>query len=125
MFFNGTQTQNFLELEFNIVAKILSSSQLNIHSELEVINAATKWLRYNAKVRSKFTKQLLLTVRLPLLSDDAINYILTKTSLFTENTECVNVLQEVLIQKEKFIQSKSSKYRTIRYCNQKKFNIIL
>ena len=66
------ETQCFLELDYNIIAKILVSSDLSIHSELEVFNAANNWLKHNSKDRGKFAKQLLLKVRLPLLSDHAL-----------------------------------------------------
>ena len=55
------ENQNFLELDFNPVIKILSSSELNIDSELEIINAANKWLKHNSKER--------------LLTDNALNHL--------------------------------------------------
>ena len=94
------ESDNFLELQFNLVAKILSSSELSIHSELEIINAATKWLQHNSEDRSKFAKQLLQTVRLPLLSDPALHHILDTNVSFTENNECVAILKEILANKE-------------------------
>ena len=70
------ETRNFLHLDLSIVAKILASSELNIHSEVEVFNAVITWLKHNIEERNKYTKQLLLKVRLSLLSEYAINYIL-------------------------------------------------
>ena len=49
------KNENFLHLDFSIVAKILASSELNIHSEVEVYNAANTWLKYNSEERSKYT----------------------------------------------------------------------
>ena len=50
------ESQNFLHLDFSIVAKILASSELNIHSEVEVFNAVITWLKHNIEERSKYAK---------------------------------------------------------------------
>ena len=89
-----SETQNFLELHFNLVAKILASSELSVHSELEVFNAANNWLTNNSEERSKFAKQLLLHVRLPFLSNPTLKYILDTTSLFSIDNECGKWLVE-------------------------------
>ena len=81
------ETKNFLHLDFNLIAKILSSSELNIHSEVEVFNAAISWLNRNSEERSKYSKQLLLKVRFHLLSEDAKIHIINRNSLLTKNNE--------------------------------------
>ena len=65
------ETKNFLELNINQVSKILTSSELVITSEVEVFLAADKWVSHNFEERSKFAKNLLLKVRVNLLSDYA------------------------------------------------------
>ena len=62
-------TESFMELHFFRVLKILKSSGLLITSELEVYNAADRWLSFDIEERGKFAKDLLLAARLPLLSD--------------------------------------------------------
>ena len=52
-------TVNFLELDFIIIKKILSSSGLNIDSELQVFNAADSWLCHDITERRKYAKELL------------------------------------------------------------------
>ena len=54
-------SENFLELDFISIKKILSSSELNIDSELQVFNAADSWLCHDITQRSKYTKDLLST----------------------------------------------------------------
>ena len=119
------ESKNFLELEFNIVAKILASSELSIHSELEVFNAANAWLCHNLDNRSKFAKDILLKVRLPLLSNDVLKYISSNPSYFLENSECVEILKAVSYDKENFFQNKSSNYYVNRYYKQNSNNTIL
>ena len=119
------ETQNFLELEFIVIRKILASSDLSVHSELEVYNAANDWLKHDITQRSKFAKQLLLKVRLPLLSEHTVKYILNKNSHFTENNECVDIMKKTLSRKENMLQNNQSNYNRSRYCNQNKFNILI
>ena len=119
------ETKNFLELQFNLVANILASSELSVHSELEIFNAVNEWMRHNFDNRGKFAKDLLLKVRLPLLSDHVLKYLVNKSSSFLENNECVEILKAVSYDKESFFRNKATKYYVNRYCNQKKFNILI
>ena len=120
-----TKTQSFLELDFLNVANILKSSQLLVTSELEVFNAAEDWINYNSKERSKFSKDLLSKVRLSLLSDHALKFILQKNSKFCENDECVKIINDMLRNKERFNGKKSCIGFTNRDCDQKKFDILV
>ena len=91
------ETNSFLGLDYESVGKILDSSELWISSEIEVFNAADRWLSHNIKERSKFAKELLMKVRLPLLSQHALRRILNKSSVFSKNPKCVALLRKVLI----------------------------
>ena len=55
---------NFLELNFSLIAKIISSSELRIDSEVEVINAIYNWISYDFVKRSRFINNLLSKVHL-------------------------------------------------------------
>ena len=87
------ETKYFNELNFNLVAKILGGSQLHTTSELEIANTANNWISYNTKERPKFSKDLLLNVRLPLLSSHALKYLSDEPSSFTEIEECSAILK--------------------------------
>ena len=52
-----SESQNFLNLDYKCVAKIISSSYLNIDSELEIFNAVVSWL-CNKKERYTYAKHL-------------------------------------------------------------------
>ena len=119
------ETPNFLELDYTVLAKVLSRSELHITSELEVFNAVNAWLKYNIEERKEFAKQLLLRIRLPLLSDAALRDILNKASPFTAIDECVFIIKQVLERKESVVQTKPDVFCTNRYCNQKMFNMIV
>ena len=118
-------TPNFVELNYSLVAKILGSSDLHVDSEIEVLFAGNKWLSKNFDERRKSGKDLLLKVRLPLLSDPALNSVLNKSLSLFEINECVAVIKEVLGKNESIFQNKSNSYYINRYCNQKMFNILI
>ena len=113
------ETDNFLELHYNYISNILASSKLLITSEVEVYNAASAWLSHDIKERNKFAKDLLLTVRLPLLSDPALRHLLNKSSPFTKIYENRSILENCLK------DNKSSVHYTNRYCNQNNFNVLV
>ena len=48
------QTQSFLELDFTLVAKIISTCGLQITSEGQVLDAGDAWSSYNQAEHSKF-----------------------------------------------------------------------
>ena len=109
------ETNSFLHLDFSLVAKILDSSELNVHSEVEIFNAASNWLKHNSKERIKYATELLLKVRLHLLSEHALKYMIS---------ENVNMFEEAL-KNENYFKNKSKKYHTSRLCCQNNFNFLI
>ena len=114
-------SNNCFELDFISIKKILSSSGLNIDSELQVFNAADSWLCHGITERSKYAKDLLSMVRLPLLSIPALKEVLDRVSL--NYPECSQIFESVLVKKQ---QLNSTTFNiTSRYCNQTNFNIFV
>ena len=118
-------SHNFLELDDNIVAKILSSSELNTDTELEVLYSAVIWLNHDIKERAKFATKVLLKVRLPLISDNALKYLFSKTSSYSSNDDRVAMLNELLQIKNNSITNKSNTHHTSRYYSKKKVSAFL
>ena len=118
-------SQNFLKLDSTSVAKILSRNELHIDSELQVYEAADAWLSYNLNKCSKISNYILMKTRLPLLSDDAIKFLLRNSSTFYKNEEFAATIQEFLQNKNFFLEFKSKHIYQSRYCNQNNFNIIV
>ena len=111
---------SFLQLDFNCILKIISSSQLNTDSELEVFNAVVSWLEID-KQRIIYAKNLFLKIRLSLLSVPAIKFISGKISCFIDNLAFVN---KIIENKSKGLHMRNLK-DVSRYCNQEKFNIFV
>ena len=68
-FLNIAETYNFLQLEVNLLEDILSRSNLLVTTEIEVYQAADKWINYNLTERQKSSKRLLHKIRLTLLGE--------------------------------------------------------
>ena len=109
---------NFKQLDFDLIAKIISSSELNTDSEIEVFNAADNWIAYNFEERSKFASRLLGKVRLNLLSVDALKSIIKCNVSFNKIDDVL--LTSVLKNNKSTFQKKTS-----RYCSQQMFNIVV
>ena len=114
------ESREFLEFDHISVIKILSSSNLRIDSELQVFNAADRWLSYDLSERSKYAKELLSKVRLSLLSTSALYHILENNSLSVIN-ECASSIKDVLWKKQHSCTTNCNIIR--RYCKQTDFDI--
>ena len=111
---------NFENLSFALIAKVTSSSELNIDSEKEVINAINNWISYDFEERIKFASRLLSKVRLNLLSVDALNCILESNVSISKIDDCVAILKNVLKNNKSSLKNKLS-----RYWSQDMYKIIL
>ena len=93
---------------------------------MEIFEAASNWVDYDISGRSKFAFDLLLKVRLPLLSEHALKYLLTKKSPISEVSECYTTLKQAFKCKEKKqFHCMSSICHENRYCMQKNFNLLI
>ena len=116
------ETPNFLQLDHRALLKVLASSNLRVDSETEVHDAAVAWLSSRSSgERSERALRLLLKVRLPLLSPPTLKYLSRKASPFTENKDCVSVLEEVSGGMQTFYPKKP----TVRCCSQNAFDLLL
>ena len=118
-----TDTKLFLKLDFRLVAKILSSSQLVITSELEIFKAGQIWINYGSEERSCYAKDILLKVRFPLLSKNELDYM--KKLPFNKTKDSSTLIDHILKQKEHYFKTKLPAYFAHRYCTQNNFNVLL
>ena len=118
------KSKTFLQIDYDLVKRILSSSRLEITSELEVFDAADEWIRHSQEERNIHAKDLLLTVRLPLLSEKALQFALRKNSTFRENDLCLTAINDILSEKDSFFQSKPQPHHTNRCCDQREFDFL-
>ena len=119
------ETHNFLELDYTSVAKLLSSFNLRLDSELEALEAADDWVSYNYDERSKFGKALLLKVRLPLLTDHTLNSLSSRKMALNEIDDCAKILKEVSKGDKSAYTNNPHIFNSARLCSQEMFNILI
>ena len=120
-----SDNESFKQLDYDLIKKILASSNLLTTSEIEVFNVAETWLNYNIKERCKCAKDILLKVRLHLLSKDTIRQLLDGSKFFKKDNDCIKILNEYLNCKNIYFLNTSSVYQKSRYCNQNSFRILV
>ena len=104
------KTCNFKELDLKSLKNILDSSSVHAKtSELIVFKAALAWIEFTDE-RNKHAEDLLLKIRLPLLSDDVQWYISSKKADYNslhQSEHCVmlrifeKIWQDILQELEK------------------------
>ena len=119
-----SETDNFLQLEVNLIEEIISRSSLLVTTEIEVYKAVDKWINFNFKERVKFAKRLLHKIRLPLLAERTLKTTLTEKNCFRENKDSLAVVNDILKGNFDFYRNKPSKFFTARYCGHDSFNIL-
>ena len=99
-FVSLSKANEFKLISFNLLKFIVSRSDLNITSEVEVFRAIVYWVEYNKNIRINFMVDLLKQVRLPLLSSEIIESVI-KTHSLCSNQNCIKYIDFVLAQKSK------------------------
>ena len=119
-----SKTNDFLQLEVNLLEEIISRSSLLVTTENEVFFAVTKWINHDFIEREKFAKRLLHKIRLPLLAERTLKTTLTEENCFRENKESLAVVNDILKGNFDFYINKPSKFFTARYCGHDSFDIL-
>ena len=118
-----TENNKHLDLSFDQMINILSSSRLDITSELEVFNAAEAWIHHNAGKRSRFARELIGTVRLSLLSPAALDSMLKNGKSLVNCRESKEYIENAITEmKSPDSVSAGCQYR---YCNQDSYDVAI
>ena len=119
------KTNDFLELDYTTVKKIVASSELRVSSELEVWKAAVYYVNHNYGKRKMFLKEILLKIRLHSLSDYALKS-LNKSLTLNKLSGCAGIVNDVLLNKTtNFYPNKPSNFQLSRFCSQNNFDIFV
>ena len=113
-----------LDLSFDLIENVLSSSDLEITSEIELLNAADFWIKHDGRKRSKFAIKLIKKIRLPLLTIAALEKLLTDGNSFSKCVDCKNYIQKAISNKLEKSVDLSSIDCQHRYCSQENFEIM-
>ena len=119
------KTRSFLEIDFKELLMIITSSELHIDSELEVITAGDSWIKHDFENRRKYVKYLSLKIRLSMLPDNQLDSIAKMKMSLNEIDDCVVLIREVSQNKKSIYQNKSNSLNSIRCFSKNLFNIIV
>ncbi|KAM9451351.1 kelch-like protein 8 isoform 1-T2 [Clarias gariepinus] len=90
------ESDDFTRVSPQHLKTLLSSSDLNIHSETQVYDAAIKWLKANPQHHELWLNQIMtqLQVRLPLLPVDFLTGTVAKEEMIKADLSCRDLLDE-------------------------------
>ena len=97
-FVEVVRNQEFLLLNPDCMLELLSSDDLNVSSESQVLEALCIWARHDLEKRKKLLPKLLGFVRLPLLSPQYLVDNVEMSPLFRDLSQC----RELIIEAMKF-----------------------
>ena len=86
----------FLQMDYDKVIKLLSSDRIQVRSEEDVYNALENWLYYDFDERLQFVPEILRCIRVPLLSLEFLQYKVFAASFIKSNTKCQLILARVM-----------------------------
>ena len=95
-FVEVVKNQEFVLLSADCVAQLLSSDDLNVSSESQILNALTTWAVHDEDNRNKFLPRLLGLVRLPLLSPEFLVDKVEMSALFRDIGPCRELIMEAM-----------------------------
>ena len=84
----------FLNNNWEGIASLITSSELNVKKEEEVYLAVMQWVKQNPTERAQHLPKLLTHVRLPMLSVPFLMQEVDGEQLLKESTECRDLLDE-------------------------------
>ncbi|XP_022795517.1 kelch-like protein 17 [Stylophora pistillata] len=90
------QTENFLRLPSHEVEQLVSSDDVVVNSEEDIVKAIIKWTILKKSERSKEFCNLFRHVRLTFLSRDFLLNNVVTNELVTENEDCVDRVNSAL-----------------------------
>ena len=99
-FLTVAESNNFLELDFMLARKLLSSNQLKFDTELQVFNVAYWWLCLDITERGKYKERIHLCIPFNLLSVAALDYISDEKSYLDATS--AGIIKKVLASKKDF-----------------------
>ncbi|KAM7399388.1 hypothetical protein PAMP_018661 [Pampus punctatissimus] len=97
-----SKTQEFLEMQMNVLEACLKSDSLNVPREEDVVMSLLRWIRHDLPGRQKLLAELLSLTRLHHLPATALKTLCDSDALLCDDESCLALLSEA--------QSRQSQY---------------
>ncbi|XP_044298493.1 kelch repeat and BTB domain-containing protein 3 isoform X2 [Varanus komodoensis] len=114
------QSNDFLEMNFEILQKCLETDELNVPDEESVLKAVFWWTKHNLETRKKHLSYLLKKVRLHQLSEKTLQDILHSEEQLLEDTGCLVIINEAI----KSVQMSSGLFPDARPSTTEKYILV-
>ena len=95
-FLEVKDTDEFVQLQFDQLVKLLNSSNIQVRSEEDVYISLENWLYHDFEQRQQFVSEILKCIRLPLLSLEFLEYKVFPASFIKSSTKCQLLLARVM-----------------------------
>ena len=108
--------EEFLELSFLELMKIVTDSHLNVRGEEQIYEAVMAWVKHSLEERKGHVKELFKFVRMPLMSAAYLSREVKNESLIMEDFDCRGLLIEAMdyhLQKHYLRDSHTAKNKTV------------
>ena len=114
------KTEEFLRLSEGDICALLSSNNIRGHSELELFEAAHRWLMHD-QTRLSSVYSVMQHIRFPLITPDDIDEKVHKVPYMQANPDCLKLLLEatkyhMLPYKQPLLQSNRMQVRSVMPC---------
>ncbi|XP_034971623.2 kelch repeat and BTB domain-containing protein 3 isoform X1 [Zootoca vivipara] len=90
------QSNDFLEMNFEILLKCIEADELNVPDEESVLKAAFWWTKHNLETRQKHLPHLMKKIRLHQLSEEKLQEVLHSEGQLLESTGCLVIINEAI-----------------------------
>lgn len=88
--------EEFLELSFIELKKIVSDSHLNVRGEEQIYESVMAWVKHNKEQRKQHVKELLTFVRMPLMSAAYLSREVKNEPLIMADFDCRGLIIEAM-----------------------------
>lgn len=89
-----SQSEEFLNLNFDSLIDLLRRDELNVPTEETIFEACMRWIKYDEDTRNKLLPEVLAEVRLPLLSPQFLADRVATEELIRTSLQCRDLLDQ-------------------------------
>uniref|UniRef100_A0A2D4H7M9 BTB domain-containing protein n=1 Tax=Micrurus lemniscatus lemniscatus TaxID=129467 RepID=A0A2D4H7M9_MICLE len=90
------QSNDFLEMNFEILQKCIEADELNVPDEESVLKAVFWWMKHDLETRLKYLPPLMKKIRLHQLPEKTLQDILHSEEQLLKTTNCLAVIKEAI-----------------------------
>lgn len=95
-FENVTKNRAFLDIEPDILIRVLTSESIRLTSEETIVFACLRWLAHDFERREKHSGDIINCIRLPLVKETVLKHLRASSSLVRESSSLYDAFNEAI-----------------------------